>query len=65
MADSLGIRLDDFSHMIAASEDKSGSNPDVEIILRDEDGIDYRITDVKYDEGAKVITLEFNHDNEE
>lgn len=60
---NLGLRLDDFAEMIKTSEDLSGSDPDLEIILRDEDGIDYRISDVKYDPGVKMITLEFDHDN--
>jgi hypothetical protein len=61
----LGTRLDDFVEMLKTSDDTGGSNPDVEVIIRDEDGIDYRIFDVKYDPGIGMITLEFNHDNEE
>ena len=58
----------DFKQMLSASEtiselSESTADP-VSVVITDEDGIDYRITDVKFDSESGIIEIQFNHDND-
>lgn len=55
----------DFNEMINTSVSNAPLPRDVTIILRDEEGMDYDIQDVKYDKDTDSVIIKFNHDNED